>query len=178
MRYVRRKVFICYHHDDQDEVNAFIDTFDYRHRLFISRSIGFYEDDYIYSWSDNYIISKIRQEYMSDTTVTIVLIGEYTWSRKFVDWEIKASLRQGKMYKPNGLLGINLPYMGSKYRPPERLELNLPIDKDDGYARYCDYPRSASELADIIDEAYRARQSKSHLIVNPQYMYRRNRACG
>jgi hypothetical protein len=38
-------------------------------------------------------LRRIRQLYLLDSTVTIVLIGKCTWARKFVDWETQASLR-------------------------------------------------------------------------------------
>lgn len=38
-----------------------------------------------------YIMRRIREEKLHDSTVTIVLIGNCTHSRRYVDWEIKAS---------------------------------------------------------------------------------------
>ena len=43
---------------------------------------------------DDYVMRRIREEYLSDTTVTLVFIGKETWTRKFVDWELAASLHQ------------------------------------------------------------------------------------
>ena len=39
------------------------------------------------------ISRRIRDDYLSDSTVTVVLIGKDTWRRKHVDWEIAASIR-------------------------------------------------------------------------------------
>ena len=48
---------------------------------------------------------KIRDEYIRDATVTIVLIGPRTWQRKHVDWEIGSSLRKSKRNPRCGLSG-------------------------------------------------------------------------
>ncbi|WP_209440993.1 TIR domain-containing protein [Paenibacillus maysiensis] len=34
----------------------------------------------------------MRTKHLKDSTVTFVLIGESTWSRRWVDWEIYSSL--------------------------------------------------------------------------------------
>ena len=39
------------------------------------------------------VMQRIRDEYLKDSTVTVVLIGQHTWQRKYVDWEIYSSLR-------------------------------------------------------------------------------------
>ena len=52
---------------------------------------------------------KIRDDYIRDATVAIVLIGPRTWQRKHVDWEIGSSIRKTKRNPRCGLLGIVLP---------------------------------------------------------------------
>ena len=46
---------------------------------------------------------------MSDSTVTVVLIGSQTWKRKHVDWEISSSIRSTQKSSRSGLVGILLP---------------------------------------------------------------------
>ena len=105
---MRRTVFISYYHGDQEAVNKFIRDFS---DVFIPKAVGIKDGDFVFN-SDNpqYIMRRIREEKLQDSTVTIVLIGRCTHSRRYVDWEIKASLQQGQTL-PNGLIGINLPYM-------------------------------------------------------------------
>ena len=38
------------------------------------------------------ISRRVRDDYLSDSTVTVVLVGKDTWRRKHVDWEIAATL--------------------------------------------------------------------------------------
>ena len=100
---IRHKVFASYHHDDQDEVDTFIRTFDEERDVFITRGLGVEMDPTIID-SDNtaYVMQRIRALYLRDSTVTIVLMGKCTWARRFVDWEIQASLRHGERSRPTG----------------------------------------------------------------------------
>ena len=52
---------------------------------------------------------KIRDEYLRDSTVTVVLVGSETWKRKHVDWEISSSIRQTQHNPRSGLLEVLLP---------------------------------------------------------------------
>ncbi len=173
------KVFISYHHADQDAVDTFIRVFDDQRHGFIARGVGIeMDDDIIQSDDTEYVMRRIRDRYMSDSTVTIVLIGRNTWTRRYVDWEIQASLRHGvsrngDVILPNGLIGIKL---AESYKQPERLALNrIKGVNDDYYARLYNYPTSVSDLRDWVDDAYQARWSRANLIVNPRERYRYNR---
>ena len=73
----------------------------------------------------------IREEYISEATVAVILVGPRTWQRKFVDWESGAALSDTAINPRCGLLGILLlthPYFGtSTYNPsliPPRLADN------------------------------------------------------
>ena len=54
-------------------------------------------------------LQRIREDYIAQVSVTVVLIGCCTWQRKYVDWEIGASLRDTTTNPRCGLLGILLP---------------------------------------------------------------------
>ena len=106
MANVRRKCFISYHHADQDEVDKFVRTFDHEHNIFISRGLGKeMSQDIVDSTDTDYVMRRIRELYLSDSTVTIVMLGKCTWARRYVDWEIQSSLRNGATVTANGLLG-------------------------------------------------------------------------
>ncbi|MBE0069216.1 TIR domain-containing protein [Thermoanaerobacterium thermosaccharolyticum] len=133
MSYTRRKVFVSYHHaNDQfyaDRLKKFYSETD----TIIDRSLPEAFD----SNDDDYILSQIRQKHLKDSTVTIVLIGQQTWARKWVDWEIYSSLRPYGDRTVNGLLGILLPGV-SKNRLPPRFVANYKEDflgNQIGYAR-------------------------------------------
>jgi len=66
---------------------------------------------------EDYIMRKIRENYLSDSTVTIFLIGSKSAEilgeeeQKFLKRELQASLYNGKDNTKNGILGIVLPSM-------------------------------------------------------------------
>lgn len=103
----KRKVFISYYHGDQEAVNKFVRDFG---DVFIPKTVGVKDGDFDFDSNDpQYIMRKIREQKLEDSTVTIVLVGSCTHSRRYVDWEVKASLQQGQSL-PNGLIAINLPW--------------------------------------------------------------------
>jgi hypothetical protein len=174
----RHKTFISYHHDDEAEVAAFIEMFDHDHDVLISRGIGAsMAGDVINSTNPDYIKSRIRELYLRDSTVTLVMVGAQTWGRRFVDWEIAASLLNTSTSSRNGLVAITLPSIAnvSGRTPPQRVRDNV-VNDDEGYARWMKYPTSAAGLASMIDEAYTRRSSRSNLVDNRRTLRLRNAA--
>ena len=117
-----RNCFICYHHDrDQD----------YLEELRANKADGIFDYSLKNDISDlmnETIYKKIRQK-MYRCSVTIVLIGNRTAHRKWIDWELWASLRSyrhptdsSKNFIPNGLVGIYLPVYS--HSVPDRLQDN------------------------------------------------------
>lgn len=73
-------------------------------------------NDPIDSDDEDYIMRKIREDYLNDSTVTICLIGNHSAenstseNQSYIKRELQASLYN----KPNGVLGIVLPNMYDK----------------------------------------------------------------
>jgi hypothetical protein len=71
----------------------------------------------INSDDEDYIMRKIREDYLSDSTVTIFLIGTksaentYNEDQTYIKRELQASLYNGNENTRNGILGIVLPEM-------------------------------------------------------------------
>lgn len=173
--FTRRKCFISYHHDDEREVQSFIETFDHDKNVLISRGIGAsMMGDIIDSNSSDYIMRRVREDYLRDSTVTIVMLGRNTWGRKFVDWEIAASLRNTASYNRNGLMAITLPSAANSVgrRLPARFNDNL--KGENGYARWWTYPTTTSALATCIDLAYNYRTTRSLLVDNTRQLRSQN----
>lgn len=69
----------------------------------------------INSIDEDYIMRKIREDYLSDSTVTIFLIGSYSaeysflQNQNFIKRELQASLYHGQNNTKNGILGVVLP---------------------------------------------------------------------
>ena len=171
---VRHKIFVSYHHQDQEEVDKFIRTFDHDRDVFIARAVGSDEtmDELINSDDDDYVMRRIREDHLSDSTVTLLFIGKDTWSRKFVDWELAASLHQGPVAgKPNGVVAILSPEL-TEVILPDRLAENLQT----GYAKFYPYPKNRAQLAKWVEEAYQAREdeAKRKLVRNSRTKLKRN----
>ena len=173
---IRRKCFISYHHADQKWVEAFVDTFDARHDLFIARQLGSMPDDVINSMDTDYVMGRIRADYIKDSTVTILIAGKCTWARRYVDWEVQASLRSGSTIVPNGLLGIKLP---SFTEWPDRFDRNLlQPGMQDCYARWLTWENCTLDaLSAAIDAAFQRRTTHVGDIMNPRERMAYNRAC-
>ncbi len=175
---VKRKVFISHHKGDKDEVEVFIEEFANIQGVFTPYVLGANENyDFIDSTNTDYVMTQIRQKYLQDTTITIVLVGSCTHSRRYVDWEIKSSLRQGEKYTPNGLMGIILPSKGQSVYLPHRLKANWTQGHVNCYARYWVYPSSAETLGGWIEDAYIARTTRANLVNNSQDMMKYNARC-
>lgn len=175
--HVRHKCFVSYHAADTEEAADFVESFE---TVFIPRAIGVEEGDgsIIDSEDVDYIRDVIREDYLRDSTVTIVLVGRCTWARKFVDWEIYASLRDTKYSSKNGLLGLLLPSAEDAVpQTPERLSANTPTDGSEAYGRYFYYPKSESSLRSSIEDAFQARTARAHLIDNSKALRKRNSPC-
>jgi len=154
------KVFVSYHHaNDEDDKIKFVELFSDMLDGFIDNSVwdGNIDDTNL---SAEQIYKKIRDEYIKDSTVTIVLIGKETWKRKHIDWEIATSLVNGSKNKRNGLIGILLPsrddYSKVNYDKctiPPRLHDNVTC----GYAKVYDWSYDVDFIKQIIHEAFNRR---------------------
>lgn len=148
LRGTRRRVFISYHHNsDQEYYDTFSRAFSAGYEAVQDNSL----ERIIDSGDSDYVIRRIREKHITGTSCTIVLCGPQTRWRKYVDWEIKATLD-----KRHGLIGIKLPnnpcsFLGGVHKP-DRLQDNI----DSGYAlfdtwenllRGPDYLRALVELA-------------------------------
>lgn len=175
--YTRHKTFVSYHHADEAEVSTFIDHFDHDHDVLISRGIGAsMAGDVINSTDADYIKQRIRSLYLRDSSVTLVLVGAETWGRRFVDWEVAASLRNTSTSSRNGLLAITLPSVANRTRQlPSRVADNVDsADVDLAYARWMKYPSNAATLAGWIDAAYKRRSTHDHWVDNSRSLRLRN----
>lgn len=107
------RVFISYHHDNDQWYKEELVRFGKENKIFEDWSVdtGDISDDL----TDEQIRVKIRDEYLRDSSVTIVLVGTETKHRKFIDWEIYSSMFDGKKSKKSGIIVINLPSVNCDY---------------------------------------------------------------
>lgn len=101
------RVFISYHHANDQYYKEELVRFGEEHKIFSDWSVDTGDiDDYL---PDQTIRQLIRDEYLRDSTVTVVLVGTGTKSRKHVDWEIYSSMFDGRKNKKSGIIAITLP---------------------------------------------------------------------
>jgi len=123
---IKRKIFVSYHHAvDQFYYEEFSRFFHDQYDAINDNSL----DRAVDSDNSEYVMRRIRENYIKGTSCTIVLCGAQTSWRKYVDWEIKATLDM-----QHGLVGVLLPTNpildnGGSHKP-DRLQDNV----DSGYA--------------------------------------------
>lgn len=141
-------IFISYHHDEDQQY------FDEIVRLY-SNTYDIVRDNPAERREDGnnpqVIIQRIRENYINSAVCTLVLCGSFTRWRKYVDYEIKATLESRR-----GLIGINLPSnppTATGYvNLPERLNDNIHT----GYALWVSWENiisSPETLRRYIDKA-------------------------
>ncbi|WP_392564402.1 TIR domain-containing protein [Orbus wheelerorum] len=159
MQTKRHKVFVSYHHaNDQVYRDRFDELFTFTHDIIVPKSVQI--GDINTNLKSETIRQKIRDEYLRDSTVTVVLIGGDTWKRKHVDWEIASSIRNTEYNSRSGLLGIILPtYPRSdkqkynKYTIPPRLADNVEY----GFAKLYNWNNDPNIVQKWIHEAFERR---------------------
>jgi len=161
----RHKVFISYHHSrDQAYRNRFDYLFGHISDVVVLRSVQIGDLDP--NLRTETLRQKIRDEYLRDSTVTVVLVGAETWKRKHVDWEIAASIRHTQYNPRSGLLGIILPTY-TRPSPAEFYIHTIPPRLYDnfkcGFANMYDWNESAVAVQNWIHNAFETRNR-----VNPE----------
>mgnify|MGYP003674678055 CR=1 FL=1 len=146
---IRRKVFVSYHHGgDQHYYDTFSGHFHDNTEVVSDRSLerAFDSDD------SSYVMRRIREKHITGSSCTVVLCSPTTPERKYVDWEIAASLDQG-----NGLIGVKLPSLqiyNNGCAKPARLQDNI----NSGYAEWTQWDvimNNPDELGRLIESANR-----------------------
>jgi hypothetical protein len=151
---VTPRVFISYHHgNDQAYYTSLSVALQQKYVLCQDNSL----DRKIDSDDADYVMRKIREEYLTGTSCTVVLCGAQTPWRKFVDWEIMATLQ-----KEHALVGLMLPTLAIQPNggtiKPARLQDNI----DSRYAvwgSYSDVYRDPNVLTALVHDA-RSRSKK------------------
>lgn len=159
----KHKVFVSYYHsDDQVYKNYIYDNFKDK---IINKSVM--NNDINSDNGDEYIKRLIREDYISDSSVVVVLVGKNTKTRKHVDWEIYAGLR-GSINGNSGLIGILLPEMENynntySYEDiPSRLADNI----KSGYSKMYNWDYAMNHFDEIINEAFQNRITLKNKIDN------------
>lgn len=165
---VRFRIFVSYQHSsDQYYYDQFSKLFHDDYETIFDNSLP----RKIESDDPDYVIQRIRNDFITGTSCTVVLVGPTTYQRKYVDWEIKATLD-----KEHGLIGIQLPNVvaaaNGRITAPDRLSKNV----DSGYALWQGFTwqgliQNPSMLRNLIQQANNRDKS---LIRNPWEIKKQN----
>ena len=154
------RVFISYHHENDQCYKNYLVNIGSQYKIFLNYSVDTGDiSDYL---SDEAIREKIRDEYLRDSTVTIVLVGLETKGRKHVDWEIYSSMIDGKVNKKSGILVANLPSTEPEYsiyaaHSGEKETVYPEINRWETISSRAEYERRYPYLPDrIIDNLLKA----------------------
>lgn len=160
------RIFVSYHHaNDQGFYNQLSAVLSQRYVLASDNSLNRRID----SDDVDYVMRKIREEYLTGTSCTVVLCGIQTPWRKFVDWEIDATLQ-----KQHALVGLWLPTLpqcdnGGTIKPA-RLQDNI----DSGYAVWGTYNDVMQNPHALVELVHEARGRSKRLIDNSRARRLRN----
>lgn len=168
----KHKVFVSYYHDgDQAYKNEFERLFGH---LFISKSVNL--GDISTDVSTEYVKKLIQQDYLSDASVLVVLIGAKTYCRKHVDWEISAALDK-KVGGYSGVIGIILPThpsFSTQGFDGDLIPARLLDNQQSGYAKVYKWSTNPAHVKTWIDTAFADRVSLSNKITNSRLQMGKN----
>jgi hypothetical protein len=163
---IKHKIFVSYHHGgDQAYYNAFSRAFHDAYDVIYDKSLERQVD----SDDVNYVRQRIRQNYITGSSCTIVLVGKDTWGRKYVDWEVAATLDM-----EHGLIGVELPTAprsaDNKVTVPDRLYDNI----QSGFALWLTWQQITASAAQLERYVATAKARNAKLIVNTRPRRLRN----
>lgn len=107
------RVFISYHHRNEQRVKEELLRLNDHYQIFVDCSVATGDiDDEL---SPQSIRQKIRREYLSGSTVLLLIVGSETRYRKHVDWELYSSMYNGPKFGRSGVVVILAPGCESTY---------------------------------------------------------------
>jgi hypothetical protein len=153
----KRSVFVSYHHGrDREWYQAFTLYFCDTYEAFDDTSPERAKD----SDDTDYIMWSLRDNHIKGSSCTILLCGPETGRRKFVDWEIAATLD-----KEHGLVGIRLPTCTinseGKAIVPGRLHDNI----ETGFAGWITWQALAQGGPNFLKEQIEIANAKSRCLI-------------
>lgn len=179
-----RNIFVSFHQYDELEANIWCRRFKSYFNDIRSLGLDEFGDEFaehIDSDDSDYVMRRIREDWIAGTSCTVILIGKCTWARRYIDWEIAATLRNFDDSARGGLIAVQLPAAEERGwgRLPPRLEKNV-IKQDGvdvGYARF--YPPAPSDdtIAKWVDQAVARRDTVEPATGSTTDLMVKNRIC-
>lgn len=179
-----RNIFLSFHQEDEIEANIWCRRFNQYFNDIRTLGLDEFGDDFaehINSNDSDYVMRQIREKAIAGTSCTIVLIGKCTWARRYIDWEIAATLRNFDDSARGGLIGVQLPsaHEHGWSRLPPRLDMNISSRDgvDTGYARVYPPAPSNGTIADWVVAAVARRDTLEPVTRSTSDLMANNRSC-
>lgn len=161
------RLFISYHHkNDQRWYDRFSKIFAGTYDLFSDTSI----DRKIDSDDPDYQSRKIREDHITGSSITVLLLGAETWKRKHVDWEIHSTLE-----KEHALLGLILPTRVANSAGDVIVPGRFHDNFQSGFAHMVTWSENPAAVAAAIAAA-KLKARNTHLIRNSRAQFLFNRS--
>ena len=169
---VKRKVFISYCHTDQAEAEGFVWTW---RNVFTHRALGMsFTNDIINSDNPAYVMSRIRSEYLGDSSVTVVLMGNCTDSRRLSIGRSRLLYNAGLAFRTDRsrscFIGTQSSWRLYPYLPP-RFDPNYRYNDNTSYARYWFMPDNEAGMRQCIETAFDSRTNKKLVWSARRFLY-------
>lgn len=119
----KHKIFISYHHENDQNYKDLLLEMNLINEIFVDKSVN--TGDIDENLSSEQIRSRIRDKYLQDSTVTILLVGVETKGRKHIDWELYSSMYDGVINRKSGILIVNLPTVNQCVRVGDEEEKEI-----------------------------------------------------
>lgn len=152
-------VFLSYHHENDEEYKIRFEA--KGGNIYVSNPVEIRDIDP--NLACETIPKKIRDEYLRDSTVTVVLVGKETWNQKQVDWEIASSIQPTQDHPRSGLLGLVLPThpnYSSKAVEPHLIPPRLYDNIKSRYAKIYRWTENPSTIQSWIHAAFRRKERR------------------
>lgn len=156
----RHRIFLSFHHANDEKYKIMFERlFCKAEKAVYSHSVN--DGDIDSGLPAERIRQTIRDNYLRNSSVTVVLIGTDTWRRKHVDWEISSSLRHTDLNRRSGLVGLILPSRLDYYPGFQQNLRTMPARLVDnvqrGYASLHPWTEDVNQMVNVIHNAWTRR---------------------
>lgn len=123
----KHKIFISYYHmDDQKYKNRLV-NWNKKENIFDDYSVS--DGDIQNGLPAEEVRQIIRDDFIKDSTVLVLLCGKNTKKRKYIDWELQTAMYSNDQNNKLGILIINLPYSDNDIYPANKHESEIITNK-------------------------------------------------
>ncbi|MBF5054629.1 hypothetical protein ISO4_03231 [Alcanivorax venustensis ISO4] len=107
------RVFVSYHHKNENYLRKALGEINDKSDIFFDCSVS--TGDVNEDLEPQAIRQIIRRNYLSGSTVLLLLVGRETKYRKHVDWELYSSMYNGTNFGKSGVVVLHAPDCESEY---------------------------------------------------------------